>query len=82
MDPKLIQRLLENPDVRELQTYIQMHCLKLKDLTTVRQTAPQGDIALEVIARERAYDTLLNILQPFIDPQSTPSPVDPSEYVV
>lgn len=83
MKPELAKRLLENsPEISQFREYVQSECLKLKDISSVPQTAPQGDIALEVIARLRAYEMLEIILAPLLNPQSTPSPFDPKEYVV
>lgn len=79
MNPATIKKLLENvPELRELIEFINSEVKKLNDLSDIKLTDDR-EIAVEVLARQRAIETLERILEPLISEQVIEA-TDPHEY--
>lgn len=82
MSPQTIKKLQENiPELRELIAFLTAEAEELNVIADIHLTSPT-EIALEVLARQRAYKTIKDILSPLLDTQETIISIDPSEYVV
>lgn len=85
MNPATVKKLLEDiPEVRELLGYIDEvadELNKISDIETIN--APYPDIALEVLARKRAYEKLTKILEPFVNAETrAPAGIRNKDYDV
>jgi hypothetical protein len=71
IDPQVVARLRKNPDFAALQRHISE---SVAWLDTLPNTAGKDDraIAIEVIAREQARISLLEILKPFVEYRDQP----------
>ena len=71
IDPQVVARLRKNHDFMALQQHISDAAA---ELNRPPKTAGRDDrtIAIEVIAREQARDTLMNILAPFVEYRAQP----------
>lgn len=82
MNPETVKKLQENvPELRELVAFLAAEAEKLNTLADLGEFA-HNDIAVEVIARKRAYDTIQRMLSPLLDVQESGSGIDVQEYVV
>lgn len=83
MKPETIKKLQETvPELRELLAFLASEAAKLNMLDSVPESGSHIDIALEVLARKRAYETLTKMLTPLIGSIESVSGVDPKEFVV
>jgi len=81
MDPKIASKLLENtPEMVEFVSYLKGEVLKLDSISDFKDILTP-DLTLEVLARQRAMEILVNILKPLVV-QEDFGGVDKSEYTV
>lgn len=83
MNPETTKFLQSDvPQLKELIVYLATEAQKLNTLSDIKATAPM-DIALETLARQRAYQTLTDILKPLVDVQEDrQGGLSNAEYVV
>ena len=69
LDPKLAEKLMADvPEMREFIAFISEEADKLNQIGEIKlTTAPE--IALEVLAKQKAYNTLQDILSPLLNIQ-------------
>lgn len=65
MDPAVAKRLLEHPETEKLVIFLKGKTLELNNLHDI-QALSENQIAIEVLARQRAYQKLVEILDPFL----------------
>jgi hypothetical protein len=71
IDPQVVARLRKNPDFAALQRHISAAAGEL-DRAPLTAGRDYRAIAIEVIARELARNTLVEILKPFIEYRDPP----------
>lgn len=83
MNPRIVQKLLENiPEVRELVAFLAAEANKLNTLDGINEPAEPTTLAVEVLARLRAKQTIDAMLAPLLVSVDKPTGTDPSEFVV
>lgn len=84
MNPQLAQKLMsEVPEMKEFVAYVIAEVQKLNTLSNITWTDNgERTIALVVLSRQIAIDTLTNILVPLLNTQQSTLRPDPKEYVV
>lgn len=81
MKPETVQKLKQDvPELRELIAFLASEAEKLNTLEGIDDAIPHG-IAVEVLSRKRAYQTLTAMLAPLIGDVQRLVGVDPQEYV-
>ncbi len=65
MNPETIHRLLSFPEAKEFVSFLASQALLLNTLDGIKLDDPD-EIALEVKARQRAYETVVHMLEPFL----------------
>lgn len=84
MSPETVKRLTESvPELQELISFIKSEIAALDTLAGIEELTREGsEIALEVLARLRAKQTLEAILAPLINTPDALLGTDPQDYVV
>lgn len=81
MKPEIIKQIVNSQGGQELVAYLKA---KIKELDSIRGITSTGseEIAVEVKARERAQEKLLEILEMLLSTEVVHKGIDPDEYVV
>ena len=81
MNPELVKKLLEMPMVQELIVFLGEEAKKINELDDIRLNDPV-EMAVEVKARQRAYETIAKMLEPLVYPDIRNSNPDiAKEYI-
>ena len=82
MNPEVIRKLqIEVPELQELIVFLSAEAEKLNTLANIELTDPT-EIAIEVLARKRAYDTVRDMISPLLDTQPQTTGANNAEFVV
>jgi hypothetical protein len=82
MNPKTVEILTKNvPELKELIAFLQSEAQKLDTLAGISAPTP-NDIAVEVLARKRAKETIDAMLAPLLGHVDKPTGINPEEFVV
>ena len=82
LKPETIRKLqTELPELQELRDHLVEEARKLNTLEAI-ESVTTDSIAVEVLARLRAYDTIKAILAPIVDVANPLTRSDPKEYAV
>ncbi len=81
MHPKLAERFKNDPELRAFVEYLQEECAKLKQTKEYTLDLSDAIIARDVLAKNYAYEVLVSILDPLLNPQVL-SPDNKSEFAM
>jgi len=81
MNPILIKKLLEIPELQEFIVFLTKEANKLNDISDIKLNGAE-EIAIEVKARKRASETITRILSPLINYQEIKPNFSNQEYIV
>lgn len=69
MNPTLAKKLMSKvPELKDFIAFLSEEALKLNKLDDIKLTEPK-EIAIEVLARQRAYEVIVKILDPLVNIQ-------------
>lgn len=67
MSPELAKKLMSDvPEMQDFVAFVQQEANKLNNLADISLTSPV-DLAVEVKARQKAYEVLIGVLNPLLD---------------
>lgn len=81
MNPDLVKRLSDIPAIKDFIYFLDGEAAKLNQVKDITAT-DLNELALEVLARKRAYDIVIGIIQPLLATQSeVPGRSNPAEFL-
>lgn len=83
MKPETIQKLTSDvPELKELIAFLIEEAGKLNNLSNLNMDMPYDQVAIEVKARQRAYEKIGDILHPLLNVQPKIEGIKNEDFVV